>query len=385
MRHKIIVLIFGLFVILGGAKMADANICFSCHDKTNFTSGVIHAPVQTEKCSVCHNPHVARFEGLLHKQDANLCAQCHDTDAYQQGNVHQPIRQGQCLVCHAPHNSQSKKGLLRSKDVADNCFTCHDKQERKYTHKPFGNGECNVCHQPHQSEYRQLLRNESDKLCGSCHNQCKVKAKYADFSGKIKNCISCHNPHGSDNKSLVRDVMHEPFKKGCNDCHGKESLDMDTCLKCHETITKHLNTTHSHITQIDRNGCIICHAPHAGDTKSLLKGKIESICRDCHTGTFEKYEESIHRHKDFAACTNCHDVHGSNQWAMLKGDGNKACVSCHETQGQFTHPVGDTIRDPRTKQIVSCVSCHYSHGTHFKFELKYNGSRELCIQCHRSY
>jgi predicted CXXCH cytochrome family protein len=70
---------------------------------------------------------------------------------------------------------------------------------------------------------------------------------------------------------------------------------------------------------------------------------------------------------------------------MLKDGGNKTCSRCHETQGKFTHPIGEKVLDPRSGQMVACVSCHNPMGTDFRYNLKLSGTKDLCIQCHRTY
>ncbi|MDH5298137.1 MAG: cytochrome c3 family protein, partial [Desulfobulbaceae bacterium] len=168
---------------------------------------------------------------------------------------------------------------------------------------------------------------------------------------------------------------------------GKDkSPSFETCLGCHEKIREQLNKTHSHLTDRGGNGCLNCHSPHAGDNKGLLKGGGEAhVCRRCHEETFRRKGASLHQHPDEATCSNCHEVHGSNNLAMLKGDGNEVCSGCHKEQGQFTHPVGAKIIDPRNGQMVTCVSCHYPMGTNFKAQLKRSGQKDLCILCHRAY
>ena len=127
-----------------------------------------------------------------------------------------------------------------------------------------------------------------------------------------------------------------------------------------------------------------CHSPHAGDTKTLLKQKQTTVCRECHDDTFKRHEDTLYEHKATAKrCNVCHAVHGNDQVALLKGDGNKVCLPCHPTQGQFSHPVGEDVVDPRNNQMTTCVSCHNPHGTNYKGELKLSGQQELCVQCHR--
>jgi predicted CXXCH cytochrome family protein len=301
--------------------------------------------------------------------------------------VHTPVRKGECGACHAPHSSDTK-GLLKA-NLGKTCFGCHEKLKKKFknSHGPFENGQCDACHWPHQAENYQLLRAEPDKLCNSCHTAADIGAAHKDFPVKAeKGCLSCHNPHGSQNRAIIRDVIHQPFKKNCQECHAKgtASINQEKCLECHEGIREGLYSMHSHITDNDGNSCTNCHSPHTGDTKSLLKQKQRVICRECHEDTFRRHENSRYAHSASAGrCSTCHAIHGANQVALLKGDGNTVCLPCHPNQGQFSHPVGKEVLDPRNNQMTTCVSCHDPHGSDFKGHLKLSGQQELCVQCHR--
>ena len=207
------------------------------------------------------------------------------------------------------------------------------------------------------------------------------------FSMKLGACLTCHSPHGSKRASLIRDNRHEPFTEGCNGCHdGKGNVvGVSKCLECHPEVIDELNKVHSHLTSKKGNGCIDCHSPHASDKEGLLRNIQKQVCRECHADTFAGYVNKKHSHPDTGSCADCHSLHGSNELAMLRGDGNDVCGRCHSSQGTFTHPVGPGINDPRTGLELSCVSCHYPHGTDFEFNLKLGGGKDLCVQCHQGY
>jgi predicted CXXCH cytochrome family protein len=388
-KLKIILII--IFFILLGAGVGDVfakNVCLQCHEKSLLQKKVIHQPLSKGNCTACHNPHVAPHEGLLKIDLASLCYSCHkeEAEAFSKGVVHDPVRRGECSTCHDPHSS-NYKNLLRG-TMTDSCFECHKGLQKKYknTHKPYAKGQCSVCHKPHQADNHQLLTVAPEKLCRKCHTETEVNSVHKNYPVKIKTCLSCHNPHGSNNKSLVRDVRHAPFRKDCRECHkgGGGLVRQEVCLKCHEEIRGDLLTLHSHLTDNKGNSCINCHSPHAGDTKKLLKGKQRLVCRNCHEDTLRKHENTLFVHKVTENdCNSCHAVHGANQMALLKGDGNKVCLPCHKSQGQFSHPVGKEIIDPRNNQMTTCVSCHNPHGTNYKGQLKLSGQEDLCIQCHR--
>jgi predicted CXXCH cytochrome family protein len=237
---------------------------------------------------------------------------------------------------------------------------------------------------PHQADNAQMLRDSDKKICRSCHSNTEIENNHRGYPVKIQGCLSCHNPHGSNQKALVRNIKHEPFTKGCGSCHdGAQTVSQRKCLQCHDEIESELYATHSHLTDRAGNSCINCHNPHAGDTELLLKSQQTIVCRTCHEDTFRKHEKTLFVHlKTVKDCHNCHAVHGSNQLAMMVGDGNQVCLKCHESQGQFSHPVGKEVIDPRNRQMTTCVSCHTPHGSNFKGELKLSGQEDLCVQCH---
>jgi predicted CXXCH cytochrome family protein len=374
-------------IFIAGTSVAN-EICFKCHDKSSFQKRIVHQPLKKGQCTACHNPHVAPHEGLLKEKIGELCYSCHKKQekTFATGIVHTPVRKGQCVACHAAHSSNAK-GLLK-KNLGGTCFECHTDLKKKYknTHSPFKQGQCNVCHWSHQADNYQLLRAEPDKLCRSCHDETSIVAEHKGFPVRVKGCLSCHNPHGSNNRAIVRNVIHQPFKDGCKICHTGTTVQVtqEKCLDCHEEVRGQFYTTHSHLTESGGNSCLNCHSPHAGDTKTLLKQKQHSVCRQCHDDTMKRHADSPYAHNANAKkCNTCHEVHGSNQLAMVKGDSNKACLACHPNQGQFSHPVGKNVLDPRNNQMTTCISCHDPHGSEYKGHLKLSGQQELCTQCHR--
>lgn len=369
---------------------AQDKLCYGCHDRQGFTKAVVHQPVSKGECEACHNPHVAKYKGLIQKDVARLCRGCHAEigKGKDQSMVHKPVRAGQCLDCHDPHSS-AVSGLLREKNLKDTCTKCHEGLMKKfeYTHTPVARGQCTTCHNPHQSELLQLLVSEPDVLCRSCHKG-TLADSHKNFPVKPAACLTCHNPHGSNRKGLIKDVLHEPFKTGCTDCHDSKGgrVGADKCLECHPEVRDQAMAVRNHLSSAaGGNGCVNCHSPHASDGEKLFKGKLDQVCRGCHRDTFRNYVDKLYSHPNTGSCADCHLVHGSNHLAMLKGDGNQVCSECHKSQGQFTHPVGEGVIDPRTGLVLTCVSCHYPHGTDYKANLKNDASKDLCVQCHRGY
>ncbi|OGQ99177.1 MAG: hypothetical protein A2521_08770 [Deltaproteobacteria bacterium RIFOXYD12_FULL_57_12] len=386
---QLFMLLFVGIVLWWSRADAGSAVCFSCHEKSAFSGPVVHQPVASGECVTCHNPHVARYDGLLSQSVADLCYSCHtkEAKAFTKGIMHIPVSQGKCLACHEPHKADAK-GLINGR-LRDRCLACHKTLTAQYqvTHAPYARGQCEACHQPHNAGNTMLLRDDDpDRLCSSCHNQDKVRQAHPNYPVAVKGCLTCHNPHGSSRANLVRNTLHAPYAKGCTGCHvaGQSTVPVETCLGCHKEISGQLRTIHSHL--IGGNSCTNCHSPHAGDEKRLLRGRQMQICRTCHEDTYRRFEKSTYVHTESVKeCNECHAVHGSNHMAMLRGDGNGVCSRCHETQGKFTHPVGDKARDQRTGQPMTCVNCHNPHGSEYKGQMRLNPEKELCNQCHQGY
>jgi predicted CXXCH cytochrome family protein len=386
------ILLFAIFLLLINSVTVWADSpCFQCHAKKDFSDKFVHKPVAEGNCQKCHNPHVAKYAGLLVTMTTELCYDCHDDlrqAAEGKKNVHKPFSAGNCLACHDPHSSENK-GLVRAKEPRDGCLNCHTQMvdKYKYVHRPYAAGNCQACHQPHFADRFQLLAEEPDRLCLACHRG-SVATAHKKLPVKVEEsgCVTCHSPHGSDNPFLIRNFSHEPYQNGCDACHDNGRIaGSETCLECHEEIGEKLKAIHNHQTSKSENGCTSCHSPHASDFENMLRNEQAQVCRNCHSDTYDKYMDQPFKHPDNEICSNCHGIHGSNNLAMLKMDGKATCDVCHETQGVFTHPVGSGVIDPRNGQLMSCVTCHYPHGTVYQANLKLSGSMELCIQCHKNY
>lgn len=389
MRTQITPLFIPLVLLLLFFPQAasGAVVCLDCHDRNLFTNNVVHEPVREEKCTRCHNPHVARHEGLLMAREGKLCYSCHDQlpALFTRGHVHEPVADGKCTVCHDPHAAAGAS--LVNDDLARSCLICHEKlpTEFRYVHAPFRNGACMECHLPHNSEQQGLLKAEADGLCLSCHQPESMEAGHKNFPHTPAKCLTCHNPHGSDRPSLVRNVLHPPFEKDCATCHGPKEMQAATCLDCHQGVYDEMMRIHSHLTRQDGNSCLNCHSPHAGDDERLLRGPLKQLCVSCHMAVIEGYRLSTYKHPAMQNCGDCHEPHASNTLSMLKGDGIEVCARCHESQGAFSHPIGEDVIDERTGQAMTCVTCHNPMGTEFAFHLLDDRGKGLCILCHKNY
>ena len=368
------------------------NKCFKCHKKNKILSGKnIHTPLKKGECAKCHMAHVSRYDNLLKQKPGKLCIGCHKKllDKIKGDKViHAPVEKKACVRCHDTHSSNNK-ALLKEKP-AKLCIQCHKEVNKKYkfSHLPFRKGNCLKCHSGHSSNDRRFLKKQGSEICINCHKITANLNQKHRYKLTNKNCLSCHNPHGSNSNKLLRKTGHKPYKdKKCSTCHkNKEKFSSLVCFSCHKEEKKSFSKLHNHLLGgINKNSCLICHDPHMGVSDKHLKEASHILCQKCHPETYVQKKDSLYVHPNWKNCTNCHKGHGSNQLAMLKKDGNGVCVNCHKTQGKFTHPVGDKIKDPRNGQNVTCVTCHDTMGTNFKNNLRLSGEGALCLECHKNY
>ena len=388
-----IVAIFCLIIcsLWAGPVLGAKKDCFQCHSRRALLKGNVHPPAARGECLKCHLPHVSRYPKLLTQESPELCFTCHKklSDRLQKAPfIHGPVAKGACRRCHEAHAS-SQKNLLK-KDPKILCFSCHKEANIKYArpHAPFAKGRCLSCHEAHYAENRLFLKKKGSSLCFSCHRNTETLARIH----KVKNvkgldCLSCHNPHGGPQKGLLRSFRHPPYAQGkCQTCHQNLKAGSDMCFKCHPKTRSDFYHQHNHLLGgYEENACLICHAPHVASNKEFLRDKPRRLCQRCHAETARQRAESLYIHPKWKECLACHLAHGSDSPSMLNGDGNAVCVRCHETQGKFTHPVGEKVRDPRNGQPITCVTCHNPMGTNFKYNLRLSGEASLCLECHKNY
>lgn len=212
-------------------------LCFICHDGLQMDMDSlpnVHQAVKSEKsCMVCHSPHSSEGESLLISDQKKLCLSCHNRDVGTTGAkmvnikrllanarvIHSPVESDGCVVCHKPHSS-SENYLLNEAFPIGNyaaglkrnfalCWECHDSDlleaARTTSSTNFRNGDRNL--------------------------------HFVHMNGKdSKSCVMCHNVHASNNEHLIEDrvgfgewglpIKFVPGEKGGScfpGCHAQKS------------------------------------------------------------------------------------------------------------------------------------------------------------------
>jgi predicted CXXCH cytochrome family protein len=126
-------------------RTPEKDACFSCHSdskKTWLPKKVMHKPIESGRCTICHNPHASPNFALARKPIWDLCVTCHGDKASGlhvaagfSGLSHptkgksdplQPERELSCVSCHDPHTGISRFRFVKDlKDSNELCQACH--------------------------------------------------------------------------------------------------------------------------------------------------------------------------------------------------------------------------------------------------------------------
>jgi hypothetical protein len=279
-------------------------------------------------------------------------------------SVETALMPGQVIEGHAKWEEDCTKCHKRFDKTAQNalCQDCH-KDIRKDVEQKLGSHgrlkerrECKECHTDHKGRTEHIA-----PITGQTfdHERTDFPLKGAHANAKKVECKACHTP-----KLKYRDAP-----SNCYSCHKKDDAHKgkvgSVCSDCHT----------------DRNWKEI-RFDHDKTRYKLRNKHIAVPCRDCHAN--DRYKEtpmgchSCHKKDDKhngQEGTKCEECHDDRSWKKSPFDHNKSrfplmgrhakveCKSCHLTPA---------FKDAPTE----CYSCH-------KKDDKHTGAYgEKCDQCH---
>lgn len=388
------------------------DLCLQCHDDPRKAAAERPHPALDEGCMVCHDPHAGFPPGLMKGATGYAaCRDCHEVPDLSKGRaLHTPA--ASCSECHKPHGGGGAKYL--SADPGKLCLTCHDDPGGKAVVHPALEEGCRTCHDPHAGYSGANLRKPQKDLCLECHDDPTANHKTPHRVGENKGCSACHDPHSSAEAKLLRGkgaalcrqchdfgekepgrVLHEAASS-CGDCHEKaphggdkprflKAVPPALCLECHDDPRRPGLKVHPALEE----GCLACHAPHAGFRPGLLKGKDpRSSCLECHEDPGAGMAAS---HRPVTeGCASCHEPHASSSPKFLRKTGNALCRECHDMKGH-THSIDASRGNARFAASsefaqegseYACLACHEPHGSaNRRMFPQPEGS--FCVACHR--
>lgn len=109
-------------------KVSEPELCYTCHASVRAQNNMPnHHPVKEGKmsCSDCHNAHGSQTRPLLNTDERKneLCLQCHTEKSGPFAFEHAPVVED-CTICHAPHGAISDNLLHQNEPFL--CLQCHE-------------------------------------------------------------------------------------------------------------------------------------------------------------------------------------------------------------------------------------------------------------------
>jgi predicted CXXCH cytochrome family protein len=399
---------FGLSVAIGGHTV-DLT-CEGCHDPHNTKnarllqdrvvfSGFSTVAVQPVSAAVQPQGPITSYTGGW----SNYCAICHTSMKETGGQS--PYRRHPVDLSPGtfyPHTTAFNMGKLPLDSGQVSCITCH------YTH---GSPK------PSLLRFKDAVTPEN-RMCLQCHENDKfLQGGQGSHGGFVQNqgrCSDCHNMHTKANKKLLNEATESVL---CYQCHGGSGLSKYNVWKPYTTLDNPFSlqgtggtfgayselqggTAHSmhdineESTQAPggvttQHRCGTCHNPHGSKNYRILRSSINNVtginvyARMDSEGNFVNYSTGFVRF-----CSACHAAYTTTD----DGNGN-----------WIRHPVGvrldgysserynyanNTTYKPKveleTGGTVSCVSCHFAHGSGADANLKFPSGRSVntCKTCH---
>jgi predicted CXXCH cytochrome family protein len=281
-----------------------------------------------------------------------------------------------CISCHYTHGSP-KQSLLRFEDARTpeniQCLQCHDQdkfmQGGAGSHGGFlqNEGRCSDCHNMHSKANKRLLVEATESVL----------------------CERCHAGGPSSKYNVWRQLTSmDPYAlKGTGGTFGLYSELRGGTARSLHAVNDEATLAPGGVTTQHR--CGTCHNPHGSKNYRILRTVINNVtgiavyARTDASGAFVNYSTGLVKF-----CTACHTNYG------VTDDGNRNWIR---------HPVGvplnnytserdfyanNTSYSPKVEleagNTISCVSCHFAHGSGADANLKYPGGKTVnaCKTCH---
>ena len=222
------------------------GLCLKCHSDVfpRDSSDWVHGPAATGDCKLCHRGHDAPHRNLLPKPEPDLCWTCHEASRILSRPYHVDTGQQKCSTCHDPHvagnhlllvdsrtyRRRGTGGTVRSvhsawsrddctkchipeqsnavvENVDEVCVTCHDDQLQpvagRKVHAPVRQGQCTICHTPHKSILPHLIKPAAEELCYTCHSSDEIRVSTHPRVERA-DCLLCHQGHTAERAHLLR-------------------------------------------------------------------------------------------------------------------------------------------------------------------------------------
>ena len=273
-------------------------------------------------------------------------------------------------------------------------FIANDLFRNPETQKTYDIVRCLNCHDGLEKFSLDKFVLEKKRHPTGVEQKTKIDLPLAE--GNKVSCYSCHQPHHQSLSGVVTDqygedqkaqklpyMLRKPVKELCLTCH----TDRESAEKNHMG----LKSTKLQKFRIEVKTCTQCHQLHAAEPK-LLKKTVSDLCLNCH-GQARKPKShpfgkaTLEKEEFIVSCVSCHATHGAEKaehFARKKTkDSEGACLNCHKNRvpmiGKNEHLKSSDKLKMKTKwadSSVFCLNCHDPHD-------EKKPASKACASCHQ--
>ncbi len=282
--------------------VAEAKICFSCHDGSVVDSRVRIFNDRRHKINKPPPPGMKVPKKFPLDKDGNM----------------------QCSTCHTAHGVSSEMGIEKTIFL-------------RFSDK--NSAMCIMCHE--------------DKTGGPAAGNHPINSTVLDIPGELldagavlgdkKNqviCETCHTVHGSENESFL--VTSAKDSELCMTCHKEQAAIKGTD---HDLRVSAVHAKNRHGKTTSESGvCSGCHLVHGGGDKLLW-----SLPRN--SG----------QENGGSLCLDCHSEHGIAEKKLIKDHSHPIEVTPGEKGMTTSLPLFDKAGNKRQNGLMTCRTCHDPH------------------------
>ncbi len=429
-------------IVQGQHIAVTPSTCILCHFKRDSDAPPDSSPLDTSRCTLCHNiPEKVVEKGLVRFDHSDVkkfdmeCRWCHSREAF--GSVGGEVPRERCFTCHndkARLDRYSETDLMHRQHVSEHkidCLNCHleikhgnGATEAHKNDSPSPSG-CEACHKGGHSPQRDLYTGLGGRgveplpaamysagvACEGCHLEIPGHERETATANEVS-CMSCHGPRyrsvffrwkaGVEERTrLVRrelqataGLFSESEPQTLMDArHNLELVERGRGVHNVPFAYALLNKSHDWINDARRQ------RKAAPFPVPWARIPYETPCARCHEGIENQsgtafgraFEHRVHVSVQKLECGNCHRTHEEKNLGEALRFSSAGCESCHH-------------KEPRK----ACLQCHsgilkrdvasfrgeFSHSLHVDMDLACEGchkieidrsvvlNREICADCH---
>lgn len=212
-------------------------------------------------------------------------------------------------------------------------------------------------------------------------------ADVEDHSGQ--SCGECHLDYYDAWADSVHAIAYD--RESFQHAWGETRND-PACLNCHTTGFQPATSTYA----VENIQCEACHGTNPANhpPEPIVVRTSADICGDCHEGTFDEWEFSMHAFSEDMGAIGCATCHNPHSQKLRFDTVTELCLNCHQDnpnnpegyEESYVHVTHNEVDFEGVE--VTCASCHmYKSSSDSLHNLSDHSTRVEtvpCTDCHET-